>query len=76
MKLSTDDIRQRMLTRFINEAAYCLQDGIIENPVDANNSVNKTQEHLFQNPSQDKALSKLKRKLNSKPETRNVKLKA
>ena len=36
---------------------------------------NKQQENLFQNLSQNQALSKLKRKLNSKPETRNVKLK-
>ena len=23
-----------MVTRFVNEAAFCLQDGVIENPVD------------------------------------------
>merc|ERR1712159_882936 len=34
LNLSLDEIQQRMVTRFVNEAAFCLQDGVIENPVD------------------------------------------
>ena len=34
LKLSPEEVQQRMATRLINEAAFCLQDGVIENPVD------------------------------------------
>jgi hypothetical protein len=34
LALDVTEIQQRMVTRFINEAAFCLQDGVIENPVD------------------------------------------
>lgn len=34
LDLSIEEIQQRMATRLINEAAFCLQDGVIENPVD------------------------------------------
>lgn len=34
LNLSPEEIQQRMVTRFINEAAFCLQDEVIENPVD------------------------------------------
>lgn len=29
-----EDIQMRMITRFVNEAAYCVQDGIVRNPTD------------------------------------------
>jgi enoyl-CoA hydratase/long-chain 3-hydroxyacyl-CoA dehydrogenase len=32
--LSVEDIQMRIVTRFINEAAFCLQDEIIRAPVD------------------------------------------
>eukprot|EP00596_Hydrurales_sp_CCMP1899_P005173 CAMPEP_0119036246 /NCGR_PEP_ID=MMETSP1177-20130426/3809_1 /TAXON_ID=2985 /ORGANISM="Ochromonas sp, Strain CCMP1899" /LENGTH=699 /DNA_ID=CAMNT_0006995777 /DNA_START=269 /DNA_END=2368 /DNA_ORIENTATION=- len=32
--ISVEDIQMRIVTRFINEAAFCLQDGIIRAPVD------------------------------------------
>ena len=32
--ISVEDIQMRLVTRFINEAAYCLQDGIIRSAVD------------------------------------------
>lgn len=34
LKLTTEEIQERMVFRFVNEAAFCLQDGIIENAVD------------------------------------------
>jgi len=34
VKLSDEDVALRMMVRFANEAAFCLQDGIIENAVD------------------------------------------
>ena len=33
-KMTADEIQMRLMTRFINEAAFCLQDGIIRSPVD------------------------------------------
>lgn len=32
--VSVEDIQMRMIAKFVNEAAYCLQDGIIRSPAD------------------------------------------
>lgn len=32
--VSEEDIQFRMITRFVNEAAYCVQDGVLRNPTD------------------------------------------
>lgn len=34
LTLETTEVQQRLAFRFINEALFCLQDGVIENPVD------------------------------------------
>jgi enoyl-CoA hydratase/long-chain 3-hydroxyacyl-CoA dehydrogenase len=34
LKLTTEQIQDRMMSRFVNEAALCLQEGVIENAVD------------------------------------------
>jgi enoyl-CoA hydratase/long-chain 3-hydroxyacyl-CoA dehydrogenase len=33
-KVSEEELQMRPTSRFINEAAFCLQDGIIDNPTD------------------------------------------
>jgi 3-hydroxyacyl-CoA dehydrogenase len=33
-KVTDEDIETRISARFINEAAYCLQDGVVRNPTD------------------------------------------
>lgn len=33
-KVSDEEIQKRIIARFVNEAIYCLQDGVIRNPVD------------------------------------------
>lgn len=37
-KLSVEDIQMRIISRFVNEAAYCLQDSIIRAPADGKSS--------------------------------------
>lgn len=32
-KVSDEDIQKRIIARFVNEAIYCLQDGVIRNAV-------------------------------------------
>ena len=34
LKLGSDEIRNRLLSRFVNEAVLCLQDDVLENPGD------------------------------------------
>mmetsp|Transcript_48228 Transcript_48228/g.134922 ORF Transcript_48228/g.134922 Transcript_48228/m.134922 type:complete len:324 (+) Transcript_48228:648-1619(+) len=34
LKLGSEEIRNRLLSRFVNEAVLCLQDGVLENPAD------------------------------------------
>jgi hypothetical protein len=33
MQVSDEEIQKRIIARFVNEAIYCLQDGVIRNPV-------------------------------------------
>lgn len=35
-QLTTEEIQFRIISRFVNEAAFCLQDGIIRAPADGN----------------------------------------
>lgn len=44
-KESSEDIQMRIISRFINEAAFCLQDDIIRSPVDG--TVEKSFNYLF-----------------------------
>ena len=32
-QVSDEEIQKRIIARFVNEAIYCLQDGVIRNPV-------------------------------------------
>jgi enoyl-CoA hydratase / long-chain 3-hydroxyacyl-CoA dehydrogenase len=34
LKLGTEEVQNRMISRFVNEAVKCLQDEIISSPVD------------------------------------------